>query len=159
MSHGLPSGLLTQTTYSFRVHWGMSRVPSLDFRSWILRGTGTNECFQKDLGKITKYLFFFFNGMLDEFACHPCARAMLIFSVSFQLSIRAVKASMITKYFYSFIYPIVSGLSCSTQDCWSPFVGCGIFSCSMWTLSLWHVRSSSLTGDQTQAPCIENAES
>ena len=61
--------------------------------------------------------FFFFNGMLDEFACRPCARAMLIFSVSFQLSIRAVKASMITKYFYSFIYPIVSGLSCSTQDC------------------------------------------
>ena len=60
--------------------------------------------------------FFFFYGMLDEFACRPCARAMLIFSVSFQLSTRAVKVSMITKYFYSFIYPIVPGLSLSTQD-------------------------------------------
>ena len=35
--------------------------------------------------------FFFFNsrnikkyGTLNEFACHPCAEAMLIFSVSFQ---------------------------------------------------------------------------
>ena len=37
------------------------------------------------------FFFFFFNcsylkkyGTLHEFACHPCAGAMLIFSVSFQ---------------------------------------------------------------------------
>ena len=44
----------------------------------------------------------------------------------------------------NFIYLAVVGLS----------VACEIFSCSIQTLSLGHVGSSSLTRDQTQAPCI-----
>ena len=36
------------------------------------------------------------------------------------------------------------GLRCRMWD---------LFSCSMWTLSLWHVGSGSLTTDQTQVPC------
>ena len=32
-------------------------------------------------------------------------------------------------------------------------------SCGMWDLQLWHVESSSLTRDQTRAPCVGTAES
>ena len=32
-------------------------------------------------------------GTCHEFACHPCAGAMLIFSVSFQFSVCAAEAS------------------------------------------------------------------
>ena len=42
------------------------------------------------------------------------------------------------------------GLRCRMWD---------LFSCSMWTLSLWHVGSGSLTTDQTQAPCTGSRES
>ena len=35
-------------------------------------------------GQPVFFFFFFFYGTLHEFACHPCAGAMLIFSVSFQ---------------------------------------------------------------------------
>ena len=38
-------------------------------------------------------------------------------------------------------------------------VASGIFSCSMWDLQLRHVGSSSLTRDQTWAPCIGSTES
>ena len=41
-----------------------------------------------------------------------------------------------------FIYLATLGLSCSIQD-----------------FQLWHVESSSLTRDQTQAPCIVSLES
>ena len=36
---------------------------------------------------------------------------------------------------------------------------CGIFNCSLLTLSCSHVGSSSLTQDQTWAPCIGSSES
>ena len=41
---------------------------------------------QNEVKDFTFFLFFFFFkfGTLHEFACHPCAGAMLIFSVSFQ---------------------------------------------------------------------------
>ena len=55
-----------------------------DEGEWIVRKFGTDK---------STLLFFFFlvekynkqkYGTLHEFACHPCAGAMLIFSVSFQ---------------------------------------------------------------------------
>ena len=39
---------------------------------------------QYDLVNPLTFFFFFKYGTLHEFACHPCAGAMLIFSVSFQ---------------------------------------------------------------------------
>ena len=43
--------------------------------------------------------------------------------------------------FFKFIYLAALGLNCDVQD-----------------LSLWHVGSSPLTRDRTQAPCIGNSE-
>ena len=42
------------------------------------------SCKRGQKKKKSATIFFFFNGTLHEFACHPCAEAMLIFSVSFQ---------------------------------------------------------------------------
>ena len=42
---------------------------------------------------------------------------------------------------------------------WVSVATCRIFSCGIWTLYLWYVESSSLTGDETQAPCTGSAES
>lgn len=39
---------------------------------------------------------FFFNEMLHVFACHPCTKAMLLFSISFQFDIMYCQGS--TKY-------------------------------------------------------------
>ena len=59
----------------------------------------------------------------------------------------------------------VPGLSCCVQDLRCGMqdllvAAGGLLSCSMWTLSCgMHVGSSSLTRDQTQAPCIGSVES
>ena len=48
--------------------------------------------------------FFFFYGTLHEFACHPYAGPMLIFSVSFQFfSICAAKASTLNQLWFFFL--------------------------------------------------------
>ena len=49
---------------------------------------------------------------------------------------------------YFFIYLFGCTGSCGTQD----------LHCNMWILYLWHVGSSSLTRDGTQAPCIGSTE-
>ena len=47
-------------------------------------------------------VFFFFKyGTLHEFACHPCAGAMLIFSVSFQPQYCAAEASTMFFFFFN----------------------------------------------------------
>ena len=52
-------------------------------KKWIRTGVSSENCFRvkapvSGLPRSEKY------GTLHEFACHPCAGAMLIFSVSFQ---------------------------------------------------------------------------
>ena len=49
-------------------------------RTWLSNWTTTNNMSHN-------FFFYFKYGTLHEFACHPCAGAMLIFSVSFQLVI------------------------------------------------------------------------
>ena len=51
---------------------------------------------------------------------------------------------------HNFFNIYLFGLRCRMWD---------LFSCSMWTLSLWHVGSGFLTKDQTQAPCTGSKES
>ena len=124
----------------------MSQVPSLEFRSWILWPEDWErlEPMPPERPWEDNQIPFFFYGMLHEFACRPCARAMLIFSVSFQLSICAVKVSMITKHFYLFIYLVVPGLSCTNRifdlHLWgagSLVVACELFVCGMWDQVPW----------------------
>ena len=50
---------------------------------------------------------------------------------------------------YLFIYLAALGVSHGTRD----------LRCGMQDLSLWHMGSSSLARDQTQAPCIASMES
>ena len=42
-------------------------------------------------------------GTLHEFACHPCAGAMLIFSVSFQFSICSAEATTLVTVAHSYL--------------------------------------------------------
>ena len=145
MSHGkLSSRLLTQTTYSFQVHWRMSQVPSLEFRSWIL--------WPEDWERLepmpperpwedNQIPFFLWNAswICLSSLCKSHAQAVL-----FQLSICAVKVSMITKHFYLFIYLVVPGLSCThgifDLHLWgagSLVVACELFVCGMWDQVPW----------------------
>ena len=65
---GRPSGLLSASFVAFT--WERRLKPVL----WGVTVLSVEGC----------YFFFFKYGTLHEFACHPCAGAMLIFSVSFQ---------------------------------------------------------------------------
>ena len=66
--------------------WTEGQIFSSDYVSESRWG-GNTFWIETSLLKISHIFFSFFfkkYGTLHEFACHPCAGAMLIFSVSFQ---------------------------------------------------------------------------